>query len=394
MLLVYNKRMVTRNQSLCLAMIVKNEARIIERCLDSVLPIVDYVSVCDTGSTDSTSDIIQSWCERNGINGIVHHEPFKNFGYNRSRSVKLAQKTFPKSTYLLLLDADMTLEIGPHFNRHQLTHDVYQIAQYDGAVKYYNIRLLRTSGRWECVGVTHEYWDVAQGRGGIQSVNLDSLLINDMGDGGSKSDKFIRDRRMLTEAFHDATTPDYLKTRYSFYLAQTHFDLGDFDAAIPWYQERIRREGWVEEVFYSLYKIGKCHECKGDMENAVSAYTRAWEYRPCRAEPLYSLSLLFRNKVCFDKALSYALEGKKIALPTDILFVEYPIYYYLFDYEISLCAPLVEGMKDQGKIAWENLYSMIDELPYAIAAAVIANGPIYRETDIFIEQHESVDDSS
>ena len=39
-------------------MIVKNESRIIKRCLDSVLPLIDSYCIIDTGSTDGTQQII------------------------------------------------------------------------------------------------------------------------------------------------------------------------------------------------------------------------------------------------------------------------------------------------------------------------------------------------
>ena len=37
--------------SLCLNMIVKNEAHVIRRCLDSVRPFVSHWVIVDTGST-------------------------------------------------------------------------------------------------------------------------------------------------------------------------------------------------------------------------------------------------------------------------------------------------------------------------------------------------------
>lgn len=43
-----------------------------------------------------TPEIIENWCKENEIPGTVHHEPFKNFGYNRSLAVSLAQKHIQK----------------------------------------------------------------------------------------------------------------------------------------------------------------------------------------------------------------------------------------------------------------------------------------------------------
>ncbi len=46
---------------LSLSMIVKNEAENLRRCLDSVKGVVDEMIVMDTGSTDDTIAIAQSY---------------------------------------------------------------------------------------------------------------------------------------------------------------------------------------------------------------------------------------------------------------------------------------------------------------------------------------------
>ena len=47
-------------KTIALTMIVKNEARSIARCLDSVAPWVDRMIVLDTGSTDDTMAIARA----------------------------------------------------------------------------------------------------------------------------------------------------------------------------------------------------------------------------------------------------------------------------------------------------------------------------------------------
>jgi len=51
-------------KTLGLMMIVKNEKDVILRCLKSVLPIIDYWTIVDTGSTDGTQDIIKSFLQK------------------------------------------------------------------------------------------------------------------------------------------------------------------------------------------------------------------------------------------------------------------------------------------------------------------------------------------
>ena len=45
--------------SICLNMIVKNEAHVIERCLLSVKPFISSWAILDTGSTDSTPELVK-----------------------------------------------------------------------------------------------------------------------------------------------------------------------------------------------------------------------------------------------------------------------------------------------------------------------------------------------
>ena len=45
--------------SICLTMIVKNEAHVIARCLRSVRPLLSSYCINDNGSTDDTKAVIQ-----------------------------------------------------------------------------------------------------------------------------------------------------------------------------------------------------------------------------------------------------------------------------------------------------------------------------------------------
>ena len=71
-----------------LCMIVKNEAHVIERCLESVKRLLDYVLIVDTGSDDGTPQVIYNWLNSNNIKGEVVIEPWKNFAYNRTFALK------------------------------------------------------------------------------------------------------------------------------------------------------------------------------------------------------------------------------------------------------------------------------------------------------------------
>ena len=159
-----------RNEpTICLNMIVKNESKIIPRLFDSILSIIDTYCICDTGSTDDTISLIENYFKERNIEGKIINIPFKNFGYNRTETLKAAKNM---ATYLLLLDADMILQINDNFTKKDLCKPIYSIEQGDNSFKYMNVRLVRSDLDITCVGVTHEYYSLPNN---INSTKLESL---------------------------------------------------------------------------------------------------------------------------------------------------------------------------------------------------------------------------
>ena len=119
--------------TLCLNMIVKNESKIILRFLNSVYTLLDSYCICDTGSTDNTIDLITTFFQEKNIPGKIIEEPFRDFGYNRTFALQCCENCM-NSDYLLLLDADMMIEMNQdskaiHHFKKNLIHDAYLINQ-------------------------------------------------------------------------------------------------------------------------------------------------------------------------------------------------------------------------------------------------------------------------
>jgi glycosyltransferase involved in cell wall biosynthesis len=339
---------------ICLTMIVKNEEKIIERCLDSVKPLIDCISICDTGSTDHTVEIIQKYMKANKIPGQVHYQQWKNFGINRTLSCEAAQKTLRdlgfslENTFLLLLDADMIFEIGANFNKNELVHDSYLLNQKNICQSYYNIRLIRASLPWECVGVTHEYWRCK--KPATQST-LKTLNIDDRDDGGCKSDKFERDVKLLTQGLQEEPENE----RYMFYLAMSYRGIGQIEDSIKWYQARIKKGGWNEEVWYSKLMIGECYEELGKWNEALENYLDAYQYLPERSEPLHQISKYYRSKGQNHLSYLFASLGLRIPFPHHhVLFISHPVYDYLLEEAVSISA-FYTPFKEEGYAATNRL---------------------------------------
>ena len=69
--------------SLSLAMIVKNEEEVLERCLESVKGIFDEIVIVDSGSTDKTIEIAKKYTDKTTLYTSIY---FKKFFSKRQRS--------------------------------------------------------------------------------------------------------------------------------------------------------------------------------------------------------------------------------------------------------------------------------------------------------------------
>ena len=143
---------------------IKNESKIIERCIGRALEHVDAVSILDTGSTDNTVEICNTFLTASGKPFKVSVEPFKNFGYNRTVSFKKVQELCKElewnatKTYAMTVDADMIIKPSPEFKNFEMKVPGYTVIQQNGSLKYHNNRFHQCAYEWKCVGATHEYW--------------------------------------------------------------------------------------------------------------------------------------------------------------------------------------------------------------------------------------------
>ena len=326
-------------------LMIKNEERIIRRCIERILAGgVDAICISDTGSTDGTLGILAEYLPTLSIpTRVVSHE-WCNFGHNRTLSYQAARAFCgdlgwnSAHTYGLLLDADMIYEqVKPFVD---LDSPGYRIQQCSGSLEYYNTRLVRMDLPWKCIGVTHEYWDGGTGAD-CKNIEPEIAYINDVGDGGCKSDKFTRDERLLRKGLEDEPRNE----RYMFYLAQTLKDLKQLPEAIEMYKRRINGGGWYEEIWYSMYQISKLNYELNNLTEMEYWGMKAFDINPRRSENLYFLTRIFRERSQHHKAWHYMLLGAGIKKPTEMLFIENDVYTHLFDYERTILAYYIQPHK-------------------------------------------------
>lgn len=138
--------------SLSACMIVKNEEKFLAQCLTSIKDAVDEIIIVDTGSTDKTIEIAQSF------HAEIYHHPWKNsFSDARNHSLSYA-----KCDWILQIDADETLDQEDIPLLHKLicrdSYNAIFVAIYSelpgGLSKHYYTRIFRR-GKAYFEGIVH-----------------------------------------------------------------------------------------------------------------------------------------------------------------------------------------------------------------------------------------------
>ncbi len=319
-------------KTICLNMIVKDEKKVITRCLNSLKPLIDYWVIVDTGSTDGTQNLIKE-CMKD-IPGELYERPWVNFEHNRNEALKLAQG---KSDYLLLIDADEEAIFPPSFTFSTLDKDYYFIQFVDPSsqMNFCRICLLNMRCDWQWVGVVHE--QLKSNSSKTKATMPDIFYQIDTASSARSQDplKYQKDAQLLEEAL--AKDPD--NSRYVFYLAQSYSHAKEYKRALENYQKRSTMGGWDQEVFWSLLMSAKLQDfLEYPSDTVLQSYSKAYQYCPHRAEPLFYLTeyLIKRGQILL--AYSLAQVGSKLSLPLEEGYVEPNIYEYGVRYLLAATA--------------------------------------------------------
>jgi glycosyltransferase involved in cell wall biosynthesis len=305
--------------NLCLNMIVKNEAHVIERCLLAARPHVQRWCIVDTGSTDGTQEKIRALLA--GIPGELHERPWRNFAHNRTEALELARAG---GGHALFLDADDVLTVEGGAPRPATGMDAHHLTIHVGeSFSFARVGIIDLAKpfRWE--GVVHEYLECAEPFRVELLPGWHVRSISDSARNREGTKKYLRDAAVLEAALVDE--PE--NARYVFYLAQSYRDGGRPDRALGFYEKRAVMGSFEEEAWYAQYQIGAVRETLGDVDGALLAYLKAFDRRPFRAETMHAAARLCRQEKRWGSALAFARMAIAVPRPaTDVLFLDDAVY--------------------------------------------------------------------
>ena len=313
--------------TISLCMIVKDESAVIERCLRSVLPLLDAWTVVDTGSSDGTPALVQSMLGH--LPGRLHHRPWRNFAENRSEAFELNRDL---ADYHLVVDADDWLEFKGEFRMPDRKADWYALSVHFQEIRYHRPQLFRSALPWCYRGAVHECAVCPEAR--VSGFLEDLRYHVGFGEGARsrKPEKYMEDARLLEKALADE--PD--DSRNVFYLAQSYRDAGLLTEAAEAYERRCRLEGWGEERYVSHLERARLLKRLDVPAQVPAELLIAYQLNPFRAEALTELAEFYREQGQWNLAHLFAARAAELPMPVEGLFLEEPAYRWRAQDELAL----------------------------------------------------------
>lgn len=299
-------------------MIVKDEAHVIKRCLDSLRAQewIDYYYILDTGSTDGTQDIIREYFSAIGIDGVVADYPFTDFADCRNVALSGIKGN---ADMVFWIDADEQLYFSDDFDFDKLKYDMvnYDFAYFNcfnNGFKFRNIHLFNIWQDWEWHGLVHEFLRKKDGSGydGLESTEIAgcSLVYNE--DGASWKDKIAKAEKHISLLLQQHKE-EPLEGRWLFYLGQSYRAINTPEAtrlSIKYYEARADMYllGRDAEA-YSSRMLALCLKQQLGAPLTAKHFLDCSRYDSSRIEHLlYAIDILAKQR-SYQSAYNYSSEA-------------------------------------------------------------------------------------
>jgi len=354
--------------SICLNMIVKNEAHIIQETLTKLCDKIkfSYWVICDTGSTDDTPKIIEDFFKSREILGEMFYDDWKNFAYNRTLALNRAHK---KTDLLLVFDADDEI-VGEINMPSQVNADEYHL-QFGSSMgpSYTRVLLINNQKPFEYKSVVHEF--ITCKEPGSRSALVEGTYYVVSGRSSARnrdSEKYLKDAKLLELAYYEAvTTNDDLFHRYAFYCGNSYKDFGSYEEAIKWYKIVLSHPNqWVQEKYMACLSCYECFNALNKKEEGFFFLVHAFACDNERMECLYHLVNYYCVTGANETAYAYYLLCKDFYenryLTSNIqtkLFVQNEKYDFLLPYYMILVCDKVKNVNPDANKTIAKMYEII-----------------------------------
>ncbi|MBB5324273.1 glycosyltransferase involved in cell wall biosynthesis [Anoxybacillus tepidamans] len=287
---------------LSLCMIVKNEEKVLQRCLDSVYGIVDEIVIVDTGSTDSTKDIALKYTKK------VYDFEWTN-SFADARNFAQQQAT---GEWILVLDADEYVE------RANLQEMIDVLKQTDESVEAYDVVIYNFMGVYGERVLQHRHTRIYRNSPHLRYVRAIHEQLRKV------NGEYVQAAQGILTVYH---------TGYM-HQAVTEKKKHDRNAPLLEYEMEVG-----ESVAFDYFNLGNEYLSKGEIEKALESFIKAYQEKKdirlswvsyCLVQIILCLKYLQR----FEDALQVITDAENLYSETaDFPFLRGEIYYLQYRYD-------------------------------------------------------------
>ncbi|NMI03905.1 glycosyltransferase [Paenibacillus sp. SZ31] len=301
---------MTKSVSLC--MIVKNEEKYIERCLESVKHVVNEVIIVDTGSNDATIDIANKY-----TTNIHFFDWVNDFSAARNFAIKHA-----KSDYILVMDADEYLEEDVDLQKDLIKDYDYYVFNIKNHMKFNKsfshtaVRMFRNHVDFKYENRLHEHLNILESNNKYVS----DMSVSTIQHLGYMDEEILEEKKykrnlplMKLEVIENPTAYNL------FNMGKTYFGMNEFKKAVPYFQQSYslaKDKVYIPEL---LTKLAFALNENGQIDDAISILNDATAIFPLETEMKYILGIIFGSngylidaEKCFLNCLDLGDQGTTI----------------------------------------------------------------------------------
>lgn len=277
---------------LSLCMIVKNEEKVLKRCLDSVKDIVDEIVIADTGSTDNTIKIASEYTEH-----VYNFEWTDSFSDARNFAQSKA-----RGKWILVLDADEYVDRGnleavkEEIKQYESNMDALGVTIYnftgtgDQMVQHKCLRIYKNNKSIMYERAIHEALVRKNGnlRTAMCSLNIyhTGYLIKET----KAKDKSARNTRLIEKQTQKSGSSSY----DYFNLGNEYFSAKDMQKALEAYQKAYaldKNSNWasfaVVQIIICLIELNRYKEAISVIDDADTIWQDVPEYKYLRGQAYF-----------------------------------------------------------------------------------------------------------
>jgi hypothetical protein len=328
-----------------LCIMVKDAGPQFEEMLIQNLPYFDKWTILDTGSTDSTIQIINKVLVGKK-KGQLFQEPFINFRDSRNRCLELAGSSCKFITIL-----DDTYVINGNL-RHFLNDirgdqfsDSFTLVIQTNDIEYGSNRIIKSNRNLKYIYKIHE---VISDKENINICIPKSVayIVDHIFDYMDKRtfNRKENDLKLLYEEVNE--NPQDPRSYY--YLAQTYNLLKDYDKAFYYYNKRTEfiNSGFLQERVDAAFEAARLANfyLNKPWNECEELYNKCYKIDESRPEALYFIGIHYYNENNYKKAFEYFKKGFEIGFPFHCQYSLKPTlsYHFLPKFLTRICYELNE----------------------------------------------------